>query len=429
MLYGILGALAGLAGLAAALLVLMRAREAGIAMQRALGQINDEASQLRTSFQAAQLNQAQWSEQFHKEMTGVRDQLLYETRTRIAELHRTVEETTQIVVRKHLEVLSLDTRLAQDGGEEKLLRYAEAIAILRPLVPYPRWTTDADLNNPDFSYQLRRWLWQYFHDRKGEAPITVAWHGGTRLRLQLGNDESAQIYVAGCVEPNEFAFLDRLLQPGMTFVDAGANDGIYSVFAAKRVGPEGTVWAFEPSRREQERLRCNLELNGLNARVFPMALADVHGQAEFTVSDAEHQGQSTLGAFAHDGVQVQGKEMVEVRRLDDLVREHALTRIDVLKLDVEGAELRVLRGAAGAIERYRPYILIEVSEESLRHQGTSAEELLDFLRNQQYRIHGFDRVTGLPFPAAPGVYSDNMIGVPEERPLPEAAVSLWPVLA
>jgi FkbM family methyltransferase len=429
MFYGIVGALAALAGLAGALLVLMRARDAGIAMQRALGQINDEASQLRSSFQAMQQSQAQWSEQFHKEIAGLRDQLLYETRTRIGELHRTVEETTQIVVRKHLEVLSLDPRLAQESGEEKLLRYAEAISILRPLVPYPRWTTDADLNNPDFSYQLRRWLWQYFHDRKGEAEITVPWHGGTRLRLHLGNDESAQIYVAGCVEPNELAFLDRVLQPGMTFVDAGANDGIYTVFAARRVGPGGTVWAFEPSRREQERLRCNLELNGLQALVFPVALADIHGQAEFTVSDAEHQGQSTLGAFAHDGVQAQGKELVDVRRLDDLLSEHPVTRIDVLKLDVEGAELRVLRGAVGMIERYRPYVLMEVSEGSLRHQGTNSEELLDFLRAQQYRIHAFDRATGLPFPAAPGVYSDNMIGVPEERPLPEAAASPWPVLA
>jgi FkbM family methyltransferase len=429
MFYGILGALAGLAGLAAALLVLMRARDAGIAMQRALGQINDETSQLRSSFQAAQQSQAQWSEQFHKEMAGTRDQLLYEMNTRIAELRRTVGETTQIVVRKHLEVLSLDPRLTESAGTEKLLQYAEAIAILRPLVPYPRWATDADLNNPDFAYQLRRWLWQYFHDRKGEAPITVAWHGGTRLRLYLGNDESAQIYVAGCVEPNEFAFLDRVLRPGMTFVDAGANDGIYTVFAAKRVGPAGTVWAFEPSRREQERLRFNLELNGLEACVFPVALADIHGQAEFTVSDAEHQGQSTLGAFAHDGVQVQGKEIVEVRRLDDLLREDPLARIDVLKLDVEGAELRVLRGAEGTIERYRPYVLMEVSEGSLRHQGTSSEALLEFLRRQQYRIHAFDRVTGLPFPSAPGVYSDNMIGVPEERPLPEAAGTPWPVLA
>jgi FkbM family methyltransferase len=418
-----------LIGLAGGLFILMRARQAGMAMQRELARINDETSQLRLSFEKSQQDQKTWSEQFHKGIGEVRDQVLYETGTRIASLTRIVEDTTQIIVRRHLQVLALDPRLLNSTSDEELLRYAEAIAILRPLVPYPRWETDADLNNPDLAYQLRRWLWQYFHDRQGEAPIVVSWHAGTRLRLVLGNDESAQIYIAGCVEPNEFAFLDRILRPGMTFVDAGANHGIYTVFAARRVGADGLVWAFEPSPRERGQLHFNLEMNGLTARVFSVALADVNGQAELTVSDPEHHGQSTLGAFANPELEVHGKELVEVRRLDDVVAENPLTRIDVMKLDVEGAELRLLRGAAGILERYRPVILLEVSERSLQHQGASSEELLQFLRSHQYRIYGFDLVTGLPFPAAPGVYSDNMIGVPEEKSLPETAGQPWPVLA
>ena len=67
--------------------------------------------------------------------------------------------------------------------------------------------------------------------------------GRTSLRLHLGNDVSRQIFIAGCYDPNEFAFLDRYLRPGMTFIDAGANEGVYTVFAAQRVGSEGCVWA------------------------------------------------------------------------------------------------------------------------------------------------------------------------------------------
>src|SRR5207244_873881 len=103
---------------------------------------------------------------------------------------------------------------------------------------------------PDFSYRLRRGFWQHFHDLRREGAIIIRWYDDTRLRVFLGNDVSAQIYIAGCWEPNEFAFLDRLLRPGMTFLDIGANDGVYTVFAAKRVSPDGAVWAFEPSRRE-----------------------------------------------------------------------------------------------------------------------------------------------------------------------------------
>ena len=74
----------------------------------------------------------------------------------------------------------------------------------------------------------------------------------------LGHDVSSQVYIAGCFEPNEIVFLDRILKPGMTLVDAGANDGLYTVFAASRVGPKETVWAFEPSNRELARLKHNV---------------------------------------------------------------------------------------------------------------------------------------------------------------------------
>ena len=81
-----------------------------------------------------------------------------------------------------------------------------------------------------------------------------------------------------------YHFPIRFLEPGMTFRDAGANEGIYSVFAARLLGAEGTVWAFDPSQRELSRLARNLELNDLQVRVFPVALADQTGQAEMMVA-------------------------------------------------------------------------------------------------------------------------------------------------
>ena len=441
MFYPILAAAIGLAVVAGgALLVLVRARRAGLAVHRQLAVVSQEVTDIRGSVETGRENHNLWAARLQKEMAEVRNQVkeavavcdkvqdgLRDNRVRIDSLTEVVDETVQMILRRPLHALSLDPRMIESISLEELIRMAESIAILRPLLPYPHWRTDVDLNNPDLTYQLRRWLGQYFHDRKREAALVVPWHVGTRLRLFLGNDLTRQIYVSGCIEPNEFAFLNRILQPGMTFFDAGANEGIYTVFAARRVGPGGTVWAFEPSRRELERLQFNLSLNDLTARVFPVALADFNGQAELTVGEPEHAGQNTLGAFAYEGFIVERKESVEVRRLDDLLEENAPTRIDVMKLDVEGSELRALRGAVGTVERYRPYILFEVSDTSLRHQGASCEELVSFLQSQKYRIYTFDRVTGLPVPAPAGVYSDNMIGAPEENPLPEAACWPWPV--
>jgi FkbM family methyltransferase len=336
-----------------------------------------------------------------------------------------VADTVEIIFRQAPRSCAIDSSILETKTEDELIAVAESVAFLRPLVPYPKWRFDADLANPDLAFQVRRWLWQYFNDRKREGPIVIPWHYGTRLRLFLGNDMSRQIYVAGCVEPNEFAFFDRVLQPGMTFLDAGANDGIYTVFAAKRVGNGGTVWAFEPSGRELSRLRHNLELNHLTAHVFPLALADCSGQAELSVGAYEHAGHNTLGAFAYQ-TEMERIALVEVRRLDEVLNENPLARLDLMKIDVEGAELRLLRGAIETLRKYRPVLLFEVSEGSLKHQGGSPRELLAFLHTENYLIYTFDRVTGLPVPAAPGVFAENMIGYPVEKPMPASSRWSWP---
>lgn len=338
----------------------------------------------------------------------------------------TIATAVEVVTGKPLRQCPIDSGHLETKTEEEVIALAESLAILRPLVAYPKWYFDADWVNPDLSFLLRQRLWQYFSDRRREAAIVLPWHYGTRLNLYLGNDLSRQIYIAGCIDPNEFAFLDRILQPGMTFIDAGANEGIYTVFAAKRLGSDGTVWAFEPSQREISRLRRNLDLNQLSARIFPLALADHNGLADLKLAGYGHEGLNTLGELVHQ-VEAGGKEAVQLKRLDDVLSESGLTRLDVIKIDVEGAEMRVLQGATATLGRYRPLVLFEASANALRQQGASLEELLDLLRRQDYVLYLFDPYSGLPTPASAGAYSDNMIALPAGMSLPEAVYRPWPV--
>jgi FkbM family methyltransferase len=335
-------------------------------------------------------------------------------------------DAIDLMARRPAAGIPVDASFLDGKTEAEILALAASIAVLRPLVPYPRWRSDADLQNPDLAFQLRRWIWEYFNQRRREAVVDFPWHTGTRLRLYLGADLSRQAYIAGCFEPNEFALLDRLLKPGMTFLDVGANEGYYTVFAAKRVGSAGAVWAFEPSTRELERLRENLCINRLDVRIFPHALADAAGTADLAIGESEHAGHNTLGKFAYAIAQVR-TETVELRRLDDIVAESSPARIDILKIDVEGAEWRVLNGARETLQRYRPVVLFEMAEESLKSQGSSREQVLELLHSAGYRLYTFDRHTGLPTQAAAGMYSDNMIAFPEERPIPDAALLPWPV--
>lgn len=406
-----------------------RAQIATGRLETQIGRSRDETGlQLRDVTQS--LNQL-------RDRIGGLSERLTETSDVLANLHSkvtvdmagrigTIADAVEIVTRKPLYPYPIDSGRLETKTEQEVVALSESLSTLRPLVPYPKWQFDADWANPDLAFLLRQRLWQYFSDRRGQAPVVTRWHYATRLYLYLGNDLSRQIYIAGCIDPNEFAFLDRVLQPGMTFLDAGANEGVYTVFAAKRLGPAGTVWAFEPSQREAGRLRRNLELNTLSARVFPLALADRAGQAEMNVAGYGHEGLNTMGKFVHQ-IEESSQEIIQVTRLDDAVSENPLSRLDVIKIDVEGAELKLLQGAAATLRRYRPLLLFEASDRTLRQQGASREELLAYLRSQNYQLYLFDPYSGLPAPASEGAYSDNMIAAPAGVLLPEAVYRPWPI--
>jgi FkbM family methyltransferase len=262
---------------------------------------------------------------------------------------------------------------------------------------------------------MRRFIWTYFHNQNRDFPFRMDWHRGLTIQIHLGNDLSRPLLVGGCFEPNEFAFLNSVLQEGMVFVDAGANEGLYSLFASRCVGASGRVFSFEPSQREFDRLGCNIQLNGLeNVHAVQAALTEKSGSVELNVARATHGGQNTLGEFAYQ-VSLLRRETVSAQTLDGFAAEFGLTRLDFLKMDVEGAELRVLEGSREVLRRLRPTILFEVSDAALRGQGDSLPDVLEFLRLQDYRLYAFSERTGAPLPFTSEIQSENMIAVPAEK--------------
>ena len=197
-------------------------------------------------------------------------------------------------------------------------------------------------------------------------------------------------------QQTEQELIDRVLAPGMTVVDVGANDGLYSVFVARRVGPSGRVLAVEPSSRERANLARNVERNKLsNVTVWPSALGAVAGQANLKIAHGLHAGHNTLGTFAYDDVLAVDSELVAVETLDDVVQRHALARVDFIKIDVEGAEVGVLQGGRQVLMSSRPLLLLEANEPALQAQGASVQELLTLLRSEfRYDILVFSAHTG-----------------------------------
>ena len=105
-----------------------------------------------------------------------------------------------------------------------------------------------------------------------------------------------------------------------------------------------------------------------------------------------------------------------MQTVDSVVTDQELERVDLIKIDVEGHELRVLSGAVATLERFRPCILIEVFEETLRAQGASAEAVVNFLEEHGYVMGEFSDVDGslLPLTRSPSTESCNLVALPRE---------------
>jgi FkbM family methyltransferase len=201
----------------------------------------------------------------------------------------------------------------------------------------------------------------------------------------------------------------------MTFVDVGANEGLYAVLASRWVGPEGRVLAVEPSRREVARLERNLHSNDLeNVTLCDVALLDAPGERVLAVAEGPHAGHNTFGQLAHSGVNVLERQQTRVVTLDALLDDVGATRVDLIKIDTEGAELNVLAGAERVLRDARPTLLLEVQEDSLKHFGATAAELLAFLRDHGYVLHEFSPL-GTLRPLQPGAApsSLNVVAFPE----------------
>ena len=148
----------------------------------------------------------------------------------------------------------------------------------------------------------------------------------------------ADIARYGAYEPETTHLITRMLQPGDTFVDVGANNGYFAILAGQRVGPEGTVVAVEPNPAAVARLQRNVQLNHLEGtvRILPVALGDTNGEATLYVSTFE-DGWASLEAFRGSGPPIP----VRVSTLDGALDPQESL---FLKVDTEGTEPRVLRG-------------------------------------------------------------------------------------
>jgi FkbM family methyltransferase len=294
---------------------------------------------------------------------------------------------------------------------------AKAAFGVGPLEPVPGWYF-GQWDRRDPRAWMRRVIWRIARSRNYDGPVTTSWYFGQRFNHHLSGDISQCTYVDARYEPNEMYAMSKLIGPGMVVVDVGANEGIFTLMAAKLVGGTGAVVAFEPSPRDRDRLVANLSANALtNVRVHPEALGRAAGKALLQVAGAEHPGHNTIGGFAYSDTAKAYSVEVDVKTLDDIAAAENLTRLDLLKIDVEGSETAVLQGARESLRRFRPIVVAEAQEASLRQLGSSVSELLELLRASDYEVKVFGPSGVAETLAGDGLSGLNLLCLPR-RPQP-----------
>jgi FkbM family methyltransferase len=257
-------------------------------------------------------------------------------------------------------------------------------------------------------------------------PTVVRWVDGLAVHILPGDQLSRALFVSGTYEPNTQVVLRRLLTDGDVFFDVGANAGVLTLAASRWVGPGGRVYGFEPSAREFERLEENLLMNAArNVTAVRQAVSSSTGRASLRVAAAGFGGLNTLGErFPYEGVDTSRIESVETTTLDDFVEREALDRVDVIKLDVEGAEAAVLSGASRVLRDYRPALVIEVVARSLAANGSTVSQLEDALEASNYALFAIDESACLRgIGGLADVDEQNVVALPRERDARAAVAS------
>ena len=196
------------------------------------------------------------------------------------------------------------------------------------------------------------------------------------------------ILFQGYYERGIVSLLKRLIRQGDCVIEVGANIGSHTIIISRRVGTQGTVLAFEPHPKVIEKLTLNLKANRIqNVRIFKCALSDSSQKfTSFYTSEgnfATEEMNSSL--FPDDRLSLQIQ--VECKTLDETFLNNGIDRCDLIKIDTEGNEFRVLLGAKQTIDTFRPYILFEYSEINWTKAGSNWSSVKLFFKELNYSLH------------------------------------------
>jgi FkbM family methyltransferase len=239
-----------------------------------------------------------------------------------------------------------------------------------------------------FVIRLRFLLKQYISRHSGAVnkigTVKINLKHAGKMELQTNEYIDHWLYTGADFEPHVVRLFLKYLSRGNNVMDVGANIGYFTLIASHLIRDEGIVYAFEPSPANNQKLRRNIELNKIhNVIVSANAVSDTTGIATFSIPSGEikNSGRSSFRTLEEDCLQLEVKTI----SIDAELRNYK--KIDLIKMDIEGAEARALAGMAELIKRDQPVIIMELSNSYLQQLGSSADAVIHFFLSLEYVIY------------------------------------------
>jgi FkbM family methyltransferase len=214
-------------------------------------------------------------------------------------------------------------------------------------------------------------------------------HNGISMCVDISDYIGHYLYFG--FRDKSYESLFNLCKPGFNVLDVGVNIGFCFLMLKKIVG-RGNVAGFEPDPLNYTLCQHNLQLNDVtNGKVYNLALGADNGVATMEVRTPGNRGANRIQNNEHKSAVAD----IKIMKLDDFQKELQWSHYDLIKIDVEGYELKVLRGAESLLRKHHPILFIEVNDENLATQNDSAIEMMIYLKQIGYHQIQ-DSETGLP---------------------------------
>ena len=259
----------------------------------------------------------------------------------------------------------------------------------------------------------------------GQGAMTQSKRQGVMWELDLREGIDFSIWLLGSFEPETVRCYQQIIRHGDVVLDIGANIGAHTPHLAKSAGPRGKVIAFEPTDYAFAKLTRNVALNPeLAGRIQCLQLMLVETETSDTPTTPLYSSwplKDEAGThYLHQG-RLMATSGARARTLDSALASLSLDRLDCIKLDIDGAECSMLRGARTVLTRWHPTIIMELAPYVLEERGASLDELIRLLEEYGYLLH--DASTGTPLkmdaaclqPLIPSGASLNVVARPRPR--------------